>query len=304
MGTIDMRLARTDRERLDVVAVRYEATEMTQPWLLYAARRLESPLRRQARWWILYEDDQPQSALLCYDLELSRGAEACGVPAIGLGSVATRIKAQHRGFASRLCAHVIAEAEARGRALGLLFSAIPPQLYCNLGFRVHPAWDFACNDLAGFAASGPQARLIPLDPRDHMADLHALYRAHLRAQDAWFIDRRADTWETHLMTSPDTDFFGVRDDFGALVAFARTILDDNELEVLELIGAPDTTLAILRTLASVTAQLDGRDLCGWMRPEQIDPAWFDDRGRATCLPMMRGADDTPPRSAFFGSDHF
>ncbi len=292
-------LARDEHEaRRRHLAVGHAANASTQPFPAYAAVRFNRALRRVGWWWLGEVDGEAVSSLLCYPLTL-RDATGARVPAYGLGAVATRPDARRKGYARRLCEAAIAAAEAEGRRVGLLYSAIPPAYYERLGFAVCPAAGFLSEDPAEVAASGEQARLLPCDPLVEPAPYLAAYHAHLRGLRP---ERDLASWTAAWTAWPEDWCFAIDGGPG----YVRVNDDGDEVAILELCPAPGTSpQPAVRAVAALTVQLGRARLCGWLLPDELAGTSFRDVGRARTLPMLRGVTAEEAAGArFFGSDHF
>lgn len=105
---------------------RYNAAQLKTPWG-------ESNLRRVA---LLDEHGGWISTAKRYRLRVRvNGTE---VPAVGIGALFTRPDARRRGAAGELLRALMAEAEAEGARLALLFSEIGTRYYERFGFRAVP----------------------------------------------------------------------------------------------------------------------------------------------------------------------
>jgi len=255
-----------------VLDVAHAANASTEPLAWYAARRLNDAFRRTATWWLLEDDTGPVSSLLAYPLSLRFGGDP--LRGYGLGSVATRPSAQRRGYAAALCAQA---GEASAAPVGVLFSAIPPRLYTSLGFRVMPAFQFACSDVAALAASGPHAPLRPIDPLAELPLLRATFDA---TQDGLRIARDAAAWLASLNNNPEDRFFAVAGGTLRLVDAADGV------EVVELFS--DAPAAALRSVAALVQQRGGSSLSGWFAPPGEVVEHFEAQSRERTLPMVRG----------------
>ena len=293
---IVIREALTAADRLAVIAVSQAATRPAAPPEPYAALRLASARRALATWWLLEEDGRAVSSLVCHPLSL---AGSGGVrPGYGLGAVATRPEAQRKGHAERLCRHVIATSEAEGRSVGLLYSAIPPAYYERMGFRCVEAWHHVCARPYDLSTSGPQATLLPLDPRRESARLAQLYEQH--AGSALHLQRDAAGFGRSVSLNPADLFFGVGE---PLRGYVRVCWEPGWLEVSELVVADADVAPVLRALAHLAYRHSCARLEGWFPPVPPLASHFTDRGRASTLPMVRGA-DAAPRPPFWSSDYF
>ena len=67
--------------------------------------------------------------------------------------------------------------------------------------------------------------------------------------------------------------------------------------------APEDTAAALRGLARLVAEARRTSLETWLPPTPGLEPWFEDRGRAETLPMVRGADPTQ-RLSISRADYF
>lgn len=278
-----------------MISIAHAANASALPLPFYQARRLASPLRRRAAWWLLREGGQDVAALLCYDLVFRRGEERAA--GFGFGSVATVPEARRRGFASALCRAVAEDAIGRGRPLGLLFSAIPPALYERLGFVSLPCHDLCCDDVEALGASGPHAALGPIDPLDRLDLLGRLYDG---ARPGWRLERDEAGWRRSVADNASDVFFVIGRDEG----YVRLVDGDGELEVVELVAASAAaSQGAVRASASMAAGLGRTRLRGWLWPEQVPEGHFVELGRGKTLPMMSGLEGDGT-GWFVASDYF
>jgi predicted acetyltransferase len=231
-----------------------------------------------------------------HPLVLSAGGAV--LPAYGIGAVATRPEARRRGHADRLCRHALAAAEAEGRGVGLLYSAIPPAYYERMGFAVAPAWEHTCGRPAELAASGPQAALTPLDPRREARVLAQLYEQHHGV--APHVHRDEAGFARSIALHQDDLYFGLGE---PCAGYARVSLYESTLEVTELCVPEEERAPVLRALAQLAARLNRTRLVGWFAPcAELTPHLVDE-GRAKTLPMLRGLPPAP-LTHFWSSDYF
>jgi predicted acetyltransferase len=248
---VKVRIADDVPSRSAALAVAHAANRSTEPLRWYQARRLGAPARARATWWLLEEDGEPASSLVCYPLSLRH--EGIPVGGFGLGAVATRPDRQQRGHAAHLCRAVM-EANT---GIGLLFSAIPPAWYEKLGFRVLPVSEHAAVDLGALVASGPSAELRPMAPR---LELPALMEAYDQQQSGLHMLRDEQGWLRSLAHHPEDRFFAV--DGG----YARLVLDDEGLELVELVCAHASEAAAWRGAAGLARELGVSALTTWLAP--------------------------------------
>ena len=267
----------------------------SHPLDLSQALRLRNPRRADATWWLLEDGGRPVSTLVCYPLDFA--VDGSVVKGYGLGAVATLPDARKRGFASDLCRAAIAGAEAEGRSIGLLYSAIPPAYYERLGFRVVPAWRPSCTRPAELAASGPHAAWAPVDPRREATTLSALYESHHRGAHVY---RDPARFLRNVELNPGDVYFGL----GApLVGYVRLAIEDGTVEVVENAVPEADRAAVLRSAARLAVGVGAKAVEGWFDPCPEVAPFFEDHGRAKTLPMLRGVADA--RSArFHGADYF
>jgi predicted N-acetyltransferase YhbS len=293
---MEIRRATTAADRLAVMEVWHAATGSDQPLAWHQALRLRLLRRHEGTWWMLEEEGHVASSLVCYPLRFAR--DGIVVEGYGLGAVATRPEARRRGRAAALCARAIEAAELKGRTIGLLFSALPPAYYERLGFQASPAWHPVCSRAADLAASGPRAELVPLDPRGDVEALLACYRG---GHDGLHVHRDVQEWSAGLTRGALDLFFGLG---GPLRGYVRLNPEEAEgLEVVELMVPRAERAEVLRAVAGLAADL-GRDVVeGWFDPVAEVAPFFEDRGRATTLPMFRGVREVAD-VRIWGSDYF
>lgn len=286
-----VRPAESAADRRAVIAVAHAANGVTEPLGTYTARRLKSPLRRRAGWWLLELDGRAVSSLLCYPLRFADGERV--LSGYGFGSVATLPDQRGQGHATALVGEVARHAEAEDRPLGLLFSAIDPGFYERLGFRVLPAWSWRHADPASVAGSGARAELTPIDPRESLALLQRSYR---RGHPGLHLLRDEAAWLSSLRIDPDSLFFSLGDR-----GYLRVVCDRESLEILELFCEdPDP---VIRAAAALAAELGLGRIETWLPPTPLLTECFEPVSRARTLPMLRG--EAPGDQArFWGSDYF
>lgn len=289
------RRALSSADRLAAVAVSHAASAPTEPLDSYQAKRMRNPRRADATWWLLEDAGKAVASLVCYPLDfLVDGRVVAGH---GLGAVATRPEARKRGFATALCRQAIVSAEAEGRTVGLLYSAIPPAFYERLDYRVAPAWRPSCARLSELAASGPIASWTPIDPRREAASLAALYEHHHRGTHVY---RDASRFLHNISLNVSDVYFGLGD---PLTGYVRLSIEDESVEIVEdVVPEADRALAI-RAVARLAVEVGAKVLEGWFDPCPEVATYFDDKGRATTLPMLRGITDVEA-ARFAGSDYF
>jgi predicted N-acetyltransferase YhbS len=283
-------------DRLAAAAIGHSSSAESRkiPLDLFQAVRLRLALRARGEWWLLEVDGEPVSTLMCYPLAFGAGRDS--FPGYGLGAVATRPEVRCRGYATALCRAVIEAADGQGRAIGLLFSAIPPGLYERMGFVVAPAGQPTSTRPLDLAASGARSPLVPLDPRREAASI-------LSAYEAWHpglrMRRDLESWPRSLEVNPTDVFFGLPS--GGYLRLC--VSDPAVLEVVETIAPPEEAAAALRAVADLAARHARTEVAGWFDTPAEVASFFEDRGRATTLPMLRGWREVAT-ARFWSSDYF
>lgn len=294
------RPATTSADRRAVAAITHAANASTLPLDVFVATRLRNPRRATATWWLLEDGGVAVASLVAYPLTFAAGdAIASGY---GLGAVGTAPAARARGYATELCRQVIDANEAEGRRVGLLYSAIPPRFYERLGFHVAPAWHHVCARPAELAASGPCVPMTPIDPRAEAAALAHLYTR--RHAGALHLHRDAAGFVRSVELNPDDLFFGLSVGAGApLRGYVRVSVEAESLEVVEEVVPAPERAAALRAVGRLAVGVKALTVEGWFDPCPTVAAFFEDRGRATTLPMVRGFADLA-RARFSSADYF
>lgn len=281
------------------LAVAHAANASQEPLAVYAAKRLHHSRRRTGQWWLGTFEGRAVCSLMCYPLALS---DAAGSPVqgYGLGAVATRPEARKQGYASQLCRAAVAAAEAGGRTVGLLYSAIPSAFYERMGFRVCPSFRFASDDPLEVASSGAQAQLTACDPLPRAEELSAVYRRCLAGRLQ--VLRDPGSWRTSWTNYSDEWCFLIDGGGG----YIRAYEEGDALEIVELCPpAGQAPQPALRALAALAVALGRKRLVGWLEPSELAGSSFHDLGRARTLPMLRGVSEADASAArFFGSDYF
>lgn len=290
------RPAESTADRRVAAAITHAANAAPQPLDVFVATRLRSPRRANATWWLLEDGGVAVASLVEYPLRFAAGdAVAAGY---GLGAVGTAPSARKRGYATELCRQVVEAAEAAGRRVGLLYSAIPPAFYERLGFRVAPAWHHVCARPAELAASGPNLAWTPIDPRADAAALAALYTR--RHAGALHLHRDAAEVVRSVELNPDDVFFGVGT---PLRGYVRLCVEAESVEVVEEVVPAPERAAALRAVGRLAVACKALTVEGWFDPCPTVADFFEDRGRATTRPMVRGFDDLA-RARFSSADYF
>ena len=103
----------------------------------YIALCLVSPKYAKGRWFVLEEDGEIKSALICY-----QGAFSLPDNSLGIGSVQTNPQHRKKGFASTLINQVIHRySEDNAIDAVFLYSDVDPTIYEKLGFvRLSPSF--------------------------------------------------------------------------------------------------------------------------------------------------------------------
>lgn len=296
MSVVEMRRAESEADRLAVLAVDHAARGRGGSALHFAALRLETVKRQDADWWLLLEDGVPVSSLICYPLVFREGERQRS--GYGLGAVATTPGARRRGHARQLCEAAIEAAEAEGRDLGLLFSAIAPAYYEKSGFVVAPAVAHASDQLDEIARSGERAELVPIDPRRDVEHLCALYT---QAHPGLHLHRDPQAWLHSLACSPGDTFYVLG---SPARGYVRLYVDEpDEVDFVEPIVPADECAAVFRAVAALARDMGRTRLSGWFDvPPDLAP-FFEPGSRERTWPMLRGAED-PAAARFWGTDHF
>ena len=135
----------------------------------YLARCRSSVRRGRAQCWVLTLDNVvflPWGVYLCNDTNGNI------IDGFGIASVYTRDDMRKRGFAERICTHVIEKQRQKYAHIGLLFSDVRPSYYEKMGFTLLSQMSHDCRRLAELLQSGPKASLQSFDPLSKMDWLH------------------------------------------------------------------------------------------------------------------------------------
>ena len=290
------RPAVSSADRRAVATITHAANASTLPLDVFVATRLRNPRRATATWWLLEDGGVAVASLVAYPLTFAAGdAIAAGY---GLGAVGTAPSARARGYATELCRQVIDANEAEGRRVGLLYSAIPPTFYARLGFHVVPAWHHVCARPAELAAGWPWVPFIAIDPRAEATTRADLYTR--RHAGALHLHRDAAGFVRSVDLNPDDLFFGVGT---PLRGYVRVSVEAESLEVVEEVVPASERAAALRAVGRLAVGCKALTVEGWFDPCPTVADFFDDRGRAPTLPMVRGFADLA-RARFSSADYF
>lgn len=288
MPPIDCHRAISEAARRAVLDIAHAANDVQEPWSWYAARRLSSPMRARAAWWLLTDNGAPVASLLGYPIRLKQGDDVRA--AVGIGSVATLPEHRGRGHASRLIEHVLGE----GSGDALLFSAIGTALYGKLGFVETPAWAWKHDRPLALVSDSDAAALRPIDPRREVGALESAWDA---LHTGVCLARDRDAWAATIADAPDDRWFMIEGG-----GYLRLRAHTDTLEILELCADAALHDRVVQAAAGLAAAMD-LALYGWLEPTPWVEARMERASRAKTLPMVRGAwaADT---ARFAGSDHF
>jgi GNAT superfamily N-acetyltransferase len=165
------------------------------------------------------------------------------VPVGGIGSVFTRPEARGGGVASALLTRAIAEMQARGLELSLLFAS-RHAFYARLGWRLQPRERALWLRGDDTAAPAGDRRIERFDPARDLAAVFALHEAHSGGlAGTWVRDAAFFRAQLAFAGNPDEDFLCARGADGALVAYARAATLDGVLLATELARRPDAAAA-------------------------------------------------------------
>lgn len=290
------RIVTSQADRLTALRVAHAATNPEQPFELYAAIRLRVPMRHAADWWLLEDQDgTPVTSAMGYPLDLAHGSER--LAGIGIGAVATHPDYRGRHHANDLCVQVMAEAEARGRPIGLLFSAIPPALYERLGFVVAPGHAWRSADLDAFVDTRP----TELTPTDGFRDAEVLAMLYQAAHEGLHTYRDGEGFRRSCVNSYEDLFFKLGDPARGYVRLH--LADPTELEVTEFIVPEGEEPAALAAVFDLAKRTKHTAVVGWMPSTPLIEETFEKGDRSKTLPMVRGYEDLH-QSMFWSSDYF
>jgi len=206
----------SDEERRAAFRNVHEVWGGGRPLDEYVAWREQSIQHRRATWWVGTLGAEVVVSLGVYPLTFSCTGHL--VPGFGIGAVHTVPSARRKGYASTLCAHVIAHQASRGDHFGLLFSDIDPGYYARMGFHVvdDAAWS---SDAPDAWASSDLALEHIAEPTSIAGELAALHtRTHAGVE---LTLARDDEYASYLLTRyPDALHFVHRVD-GAVAGYCR-----------------------------------------------------------------------------------
>jgi len=198
------------------------------------------------------------------------------VPIGGIGSVFTRPEARGGGVASALLERAIAEMQARGLELSLLFAS-RHAFYGRLGWQLWPRERALWLRGDATAAPPPARRIDRFDPARDLAAAFALHDAYSGALAGTCV-RDAAFFRAQLAFAgnPDEDFLLARDAAGAVVAYARAAALEGTLLATELARRPEAAAA--DALADLVLAL--------LAPRDPDPLAAPGRGSAELRRML------------------
>jgi predicted N-acetyltransferase YhbS len=260
----------------------------------WVERRLESHRHNRAEWWVLTTDGEVAASLGRYPLQFRLDDEL--VEGFGVGAVHTRPAHRGRGYATRLVRQLHEARRAAGDTLALLFSDIRPNFYRRLGYAVCADRRFDTDELRTIAQGGERCSLQPLDAaarRDELAEWYRL--AH--ADDALWLARDDDYWESTLRENPDDRFFEVRDAAGVGSGYIRCGKNGERLDLFEVaLPGADEPLAVAcyRALADLAVAGGAQRLHQSFPPPGPLIGRFDDNRRDDEITMIARLD--PDRS--------
>ena len=151
----------------------------------------------------------------------------------------------------------------------MLFSAIEPTLYERMGFRVCDACDWWCDQLEEFVGSGPQATLLPADPRRASETLVDLYQRIHRG--TLHLHRDAGSHAESLLENPSDIFLFIEQPARGYVRLNR---QGEGLDIVEAVIANEDRAPVLRACAALAKELG-------------IPTWYVSSSRPSCPPKVR-----------------
>jgi GNAT superfamily N-acetyltransferase len=208
------------------------------------------------------------------------------VPVGGIGTVFTRPEARGGGVASALVERAIAEMQARGFELSLLFAS-RHAFYGRLGWQLWPRERALWLRGEPFPGPDPARRLDRFDPARDLDAAFALHDAYTGALEGTCV-RDAAFFRAQLAFAgnPEEDFLLARNPDGSLVAYARAAALEGTLLATELARRPepDAVEALADLVAALLSPRDPDPLAPSGRPTGGAPA---DLRRLLVAPCVR-----------------
>ena len=271
----------------------------------YLERCKNSPQRNKAQCWVLTVDGRVVSSLGCLSLQFY--SEEGVVDGFGLASVHTRTDMRKKGYAEKLCQHVIEYQKRNNAHIGLLFSDVSPQYYEKMGFSLLSQKSHDCKNVTELIQSGARSVLESINPRSEMDWLHTSYhRVHSRK--ALALARNEEYWKYSLTANSEHLFWAVvyQDE---RVGYVRVVKAEELWAIVECVIVAEDRETVLSEVYRQIAFLAQQDQVSWISSWQPPPkkiaSYFTQRKRSKAWPMMMVESMPDPMSIpIYNSDYF
>ena len=253
----------------------------------YLARCKSSVRRGKAQCWVLTVDGVVASALGCLPLQFYVDGDI--VDGFGIASVYTREDMRKRGFAEKLCQHVIADQRSNNVYIGLLFSDVNPGYYEKMGFTLLSQTSHDCRALTEFIHSGPRASLQPFEPTCEIEWLQSNYHS-FHGQMEFALARDEEYWKYSIQANSDYLFWGIMHN-NKRVGYVRVATADELWAICEcVINTTENREELLcgahRQIAFLAQQAQATWITSWQRPPKILQEHYTQRKRSKAWPMI------------------
>ena len=253
----------------------------------YLERCRNSVRREKAQGWVLTLNGTVVSSLGCLPLQFYADGDV--VEGFGIASVYTREDMRKRGFAERLCLHVIDEQKKKNTHIGLLFSDVRPSYYEKMGFVLLSQVSHDCRALTELISSGPRALLQPIDPASDISWLQSSYHS-FHAQKKLALARDEAYWRYSIEANSDYLFWAIIHNHKR-VGYVRVATADELWAIVECIinteeAREELLCDVHRQIAFLAQQAQATWITSWQPPPQKLQAHYTQRKRSKAWPMI------------------
>ena len=252
----------------------------------YLARCCSSVRRERAQCWVLTLDDVVVSSLGCLPLQFY--ADGNIVDGFGIASVYTRDDMRKRGFAERLCTHVIEKQRQKYVHIGLLFSDVRPSYYEKMGFTLLSQMSHDCRTLPELIQSGARALLSPFEPLSEIDWLHENYHS-FHSHKPIALARDEEYWKYSIQANPDYLFWAIMHE-NKRVGYVRVATADELWAIVECVINTENQQELLCDVHRQIAFLAQKEGVSWITSWQHSPdalqQYYTTRTRSKAWPML------------------
>ena len=272
----------------------------------YLARCRDSVRRRRARCWVLTLDDVVVSSLGCLPLHFHVDGNI--IKGFGIASVHTRDDMRKRGFAHRLCMHLIEKQKQNHARVGLLFSDVRPSYYEKMGFTLLSQTSHDCRTLAGLIDSGRKAFLQSFEATSEIDWLQSSYDS-FHAKKAVALARDEEYWKYSIQANSEYVFWSIMQN-NQRVGYVRVATADELWAIVECVihrveNQEELLCDVHRQIAFLAQQEGISWITSWQQPPDAIQKYYTERKRSKAWPMlMIESENDLLQTPIYVSDYF